>query len=118
MSAPFPTVTTLPRLLQRKAKDMAQRSQCPITENAQGNAVISEYHCVFSGSTISRKETTTYLSDSEVHFDSRTTITPPLGGVAQSNIVSDQKFVGPCPSDLQPGDMKSEDGKIHHLWHH
>ena len=103
---------------QQLAKDTAQRSQCPITLNSQGNTATSDYHCVFSGSTISRRETTTYVSDSEVHFESRTTIAPPLGGVAQRNIVTDQKFVGPCPSDLQPGDMKSEDGKVHHLWHH
>jgi hypothetical protein len=33
-------------------------------------------------------------------------------------MIQDQKYIGSCPADMQPGDRKSEDGTILHLWKH
>ena len=97
---------------------MARMSMCTVTDSTHGNVYQSNQLCTVLGVAIDRKETTTYLGDSSIHFESHATLKPAKNGVSERTIVTDQKYAGACPADLQPGDMKSADGKVHHLWRH
>jgi len=104
---------------QQLIKDlMGRMSKCIITDSDHGNVYESNQLCQFAGTTIDRKETTTYLGDASIHFESHATLKPALAGVTERTIVTEQKYSGACPAELQPGDMTSGDGKIHHLWRH
>jgi hypothetical protein len=97
---------------------MARTSTCTVTDSVHGDVYQSNQLCSVLGTTIDRKETTTYLGDSSIHFESHATLKPAMNGVSERTIITDQKYAGVCPAELQPGDMTSADGKIHHLWRH
>jgi hypothetical protein len=103
---------------QALVKELMSRTTCTVTESEKGNAYQSNQVCHVAGTTIDRKETTTYLGDAAIHFESHATLTPAMAGVTERTLVADEKYLGACPAQLQPGDMTSADGKIHHLWRH
>ena len=99
-------------------RGLLSRTSCKVTESVNGNVYRSNQLCQIAGVTIDRKETTTYLGDTALHFESHATLTPAMAGVTERTIIADEKYIGACPAQLQPGDMTSADGKIHHLWRH
>jgi len=103
---------------QMLIKDLMGRTKCAVADSVHGNIHESDQLCTLAGVTIDRRETTTYLSDSSIHFESHATLKPALAGVTERTIVMDEKYAGACPAELKPGDMTSTDGKIHHLWSH
>jgi hypothetical protein len=77
-----------------------------------------EAHCVQGGTTIDSKATSTFQGVTQVHSVTVASYSPPLAGVAAVTMDTVQKFQGPCPSGMQPGDMTRADGSIRHLWKH
>jgi hypothetical protein len=45
-----------------------------------------------------------YKTDIQSHFD------PPMMGHADSSMTQEAKWTGPCPADMQPGDMVGPNG--------
>ncbi len=43
-------------------------------------------------------------------------MTPPMMGISETTMIQDQKFVGACPANLAPGDMKMGNGMVMHFW--
>lgn len=89
-----------------------------VTQNFQGGKYSVESHCVVSGTAIDTKGTSTYQGDTAAHSESHTNYSPAFGGVSDSTMIMDQKYIGSCPAGAQPGDMTSEDGHVTHLWKH
>ena len=45
-----------------------------------------------------------YKTDTQTHFD------PPMMGRSDSSMAQEAKWAGPCPADMQPGDMIGPNG--------
>jgi hypothetical protein len=101
-------------------KDMAAKMPgCKkLSESVRGHIHTRALRCTVGNTVIDTRETTTFQGDSAVHSETHVTYTPPLYGVSESTMIMDQKYLGSCPADLQPGDMKSIDGKIVNTWKH
>jgi hypothetical protein len=87
-------------------------------ENVSGHTLTTTLRCTVANSVIDTKETATFQGDTAVHSETHATYTPPLYGVSDSTVITDQKYLGSCPADMQPGDMKSADGRIINTWKH
>ena len=77
-----------------------------------------ELHCVVAGTVIDTKSTGTIAGDTAAHTEIHTTFSPAFGGVTESTMIQDQKYVGSCPAGAQPGDMTNADGTVIHLGKH
>ncbi len=101
-------------------KDMAAKMPgCKkLNESVRGHTHTSALRCTVGNTVIDTRETTTFQADTAVHSETHATYTPPLYGVSESTMIMDQKYLGNCPADLQPGDMKSIDGRIVNTWKH
>jgi hypothetical protein len=64
------------------------------------------------------KGTSSFQGDTSTHSEARTTYAPAFGGVTDSTMTIDQKYLGSCPAGVQPGDLTAADGKVNHLWKH
>ena len=71
-----------------------------------------------SGGYVDSKGTVTYTGDTSAHPETRAAGTPALGGVSETTMIMDQKYVGSCPAGAQPGDLTNADGRVTHLWKH
>jgi hypothetical protein len=87
-------------------------------ENVSGHTITTTLRCTVANSVIQTKETATFQGNIAVHSETHATYTPPLYGVSESTMITDQKYLGSCPEDMQPGDMKSSDGKVVNSWKH
>ena len=87
-------------------------------ENWSGHILTTTLRCTVANSVIDTKETATFQGNTAVHSETHAIYSPPLYGVSESTMISDQKYLGSCPADMQPGDMKSADGKIVNTWKH
>lgn len=100
----------------RQQAEIQQKQSCKIVNrSSSGNTFTEETECTVQGSTIKGKTVTTFSGDSSVHSETHSANTPALYGVADSTIIIDQKYVGPCPAGMEPGDYMSSDGKITHV---
>jgi Protein of unknown function (DUF3617) len=101
-------------------KDLAARMPgCKkLSENSSGHIRTSALQCTVGNTVIDTKETTTFQHDTAIHSETHATYTPPLYGVSDSTMIMDQKYLGSCPAEMQPGDMKGADGKIVNTWKH
>jgi len=94
------------------------KKSCRTTHEASsGGTTASEVECTMAGTTVRTKSTLT-VADHTTHSETHTTYTPPMGNVAGSDMVMDQKYVGACPAGVVPGDSVSPDGKKTNLWRH
>jgi hypothetical protein len=89
-----------------------------LSESVIGHIHTSALRCTVGNTVIDTRETTTFQGDTAVHSETHVTYTPPLYGVSASTMIMDQKYLGSCPADLQPGDMKGAEGKIVNTWKH
>ena len=90
----------------------------PMSSSVQGSKYSSAMHCVVAGTVIESQGSATYQGDMSAHSESHSTYSPAMGGVSETTMISDQKYVGSCPAGVQPGDMISADGRTTHLWKH
>jgi hypothetical protein len=84
----------------------------------QGSIHSVDSHCIVAGTAVDSKGTVTYTGDTSAHSENRATYTPALGGVSETTMIMDQKYVGSCPAGAQPGDLTNADGRVTHLWRH
>ncbi len=87
-------------------------------EQVSGHTLTTALRCTVANTVIDTKETATFQGDTAVHSETHATYTPPLYGVSESTMIVDQKYLGSCPADMQPGDMKNAAGKIVNSWKH
>jgi hypothetical protein len=88
------------------------------SESTSGHIISTTLRCTVENTVIDTKETATFQGNTAVHSETHATYTPPLYGVSESTMIMDQKYLGDCPADMQPGDMKSADGRIVNSWKH
>ncbi len=87
-------------------------------EHVSGHTITTALRCTVANTVIDTNETATFQGDTAVHSETHATYTPPLYGVSESTMIMDQKYLGSCPAEMQPGDMKGADGKIVNSWKH
>jgi hypothetical protein len=100
---------------QSLAKDL---KGCLVTESFQGGKYSSKSHCVIGGTVLQSVGTVTYQGDTAAHSESHATYTPAMGGINETTMIVDQKYLGNCPAGVQPGDLTNADGTVAHLWKH
>ena len=88
-----------------------------VRESFQGGKYSLEMHCVIGSTVIDSKGTTTFQGDTAAHAESHATYTPAMGGVSETSMIMDQKYVGSCPAGAQPGDITYANGRVTH-WKH
>jgi hypothetical protein len=92
---------------------------CAIIKESLAAGVYSiQMHCVAAGTTIDSSATVTSVSDTVSHSETHATYNPALGGISETALVQDQKYLGSCPAGTHPGDMTQSDGTLVHLWDH
>jgi hypothetical protein len=89
-----------------------------LKEDWPGSIYSVESHCIVAGTAVDSKGTVTYTGDTSAHSETRAMYTPALGGVSETTMIMDQKYVGSCPAGAQPGDLTNADGRVTHLWKH
>jgi hypothetical protein len=77
-----------------------------------GGRFASASSCNVGGRVIVSKGTYTYESATSTRSESHATYTPPFNGKSEETVVQDQRFVGPCPAGVNPGDRIMADGKL------
>jgi len=55
--------------------------------------------------------TTVFTGDSAYHSDSKIHYAPPVMGRSDVTAAADAKWTGPCPADMQPGDLIFPNGR-------
>lgn len=97
---------------QAKARNMPG---CKVlNENLSGHTYTVEMECKIAGSVIHSKGVTTRTADDTTRSETHATYAPALNGVSESTMIMDQKYLGSCPSGMQPGDIIRPDGTILH----
>ncbi len=99
----------------QRSREKSMKGCSMLSESLTDNKYTSEFRCAAGATTIESKGSTTYQGNSASHADAHVTYTPALGGVTESLIVTDQKFVGSCPDGTQPGDRTNPDGTVIHM---
>ncbi|MGD0135815.1 MAG: DUF3617 family protein [Bryobacteraceae bacterium] len=89
-----------------------------VSQSSQGGKYSSKTRCVVAGTTIESEGTSTFLSDTSTHSESHATYSPAMGGISETTMIVDQKYLGSCPAGVQPGDMTNANGTVTHLWKH
>jgi hypothetical protein len=88
-----------------------------VSESFQGGKYSVEMHCVIGKTVVDSKGTTIFQGDTATHSETHATYTPPMGGISETTMIMDQKYVGACPAGAQPGDITHPDGSVTH-WRH
>jgi Protein of unknown function (DUF3617) len=91
---------------------------CTLNQSFQGGKYSSKGHCAIGGTVVESEGTVTYHGDTSAHSETHATYTPAMGGISETTMIVDQKYVGNCPAGAQPGDMTTADGRVTHLWKH
>lgn len=100
----------------RQQSEKQQKQICKIyTETSSGNIFTVESECTAQGSVLKGKTVTTFSGDTSIHAETHATYNPALFGTAEMTMIQDQKYVGPCPAGMEPGDLMDASGKITHV---
>jgi hypothetical protein len=78
------------------------------SETLQGNEYSMRFQCTVQGSVINSASTVTF-TDNSAHSEVHASYTPALQGVTEMTMKQDQKYLGPCPAGMKPGDIKPTD---------
>ncbi len=89
-----------------------------VSENLQGGKYSTELRCVVAGTVIDSKGTTTFQGDTSFHSETHATYAPAMGGISETTMIMDQRYLGGCPAGLQPGDRANADGTVIHRGKH
>ena len=97
------------------AKQM--KTKCKVIQDSSASGkIVSETECTIGSTTLHTKGTSTVTGGTSSHSETVSTYTPPLGGISETTMIMDQKYVGACPAGTGPGDSISADGHVTHLW--
>ena len=83
--------------------------------SGSGSTRVFDTVCHISGSTQNSHSVMTFPDSSTYHVDVTSTYAPPLYGKSSGHMTQDAKWVGPCPADMQPGDMMMNGMKMNIL---
>ena len=86
--------------------------------NYAGNEYSIEMKCTVGTTVIDSKGTTTFDGDTSTHSETHATYTPAMAGISDMTLIQDQKYIGACPTGMQPGDETQANGTVLHLWKH
>ena len=102
---------------EAEAKAMMGKNCSKWDQNYADGKLTSDMVCKIGGSVVESKGVVVFQGDTAAHTESHTTYTPPLYGQSETSETQDQKWLGPCPAGMQPGDHKDKDGTIRHRTH-
>jgi hypothetical protein len=92
----------------------SQYCQKRVERNADGS-ISTKGTCELDNTDSTSETVDTFIGDTAWHSEVHSTYTPPFYGVSEDRYSQDEKWLGPCPPDMKPGDMKFTDGTIRHL---
>ncbi len=96
-----------------------RESNCKtISKTTANNVTTTETACTIGTTVIRNKGTLTMTGDTAARTEGTATYTPPVAGKTGMTLVSEQKYIGPCPAGMQPGDALDVDGKKTSHWKH
>ena len=75
-----------------------------------GSTVTVNSTCKMGNSQTTTHSVTKFTGDSAYHTEAVTKINPPINGRGESTVMQDAKWTGPCPADMQPGDVLMGNG--------
>lgn len=76
------------------------------TMRRDGNRVLGEAECTMGKTVVKSQSVTTFTSDTAFRAENRATFTPPMAGMNESLTTQEGRYVGACPADMKPGDIK------------
>jgi hypothetical protein len=89
----------------------ASQGACSKNEiHRSGSTVTADAVCKFGDSQMTTQAVTKFTGDTAYHTDIHTKFDPPMMGRSESVMAQDAKWAGPCPPDLQPGDVVMANG--------
>jgi hypothetical protein len=89
------------------------RSKCDVRFAGASGTVDSV--CKLGTRTQTARSTITFTGDNAYHTETRAHFDPPLGNTADRTTISGAKWLGPCPANMQPGDIITATGIRMHL---
>jgi hypothetical protein len=79
-----------------------------------GNSVTHDSICRIGSSEVTSHTVITFIDDTAYKSEMTFHYNPPMyGGLTDANSTQDAKWLGPCGSDMQPGDMIIQGQKMH-----
>ena len=75
-----------------------------------GSTVTISSVCRMGATQATTHVVTNFSGDSAYHSDITTKFDPPVAGHAQQAMAQDARWSGPCPADMQPGDVVMGNG--------
>jgi hypothetical protein len=114
--APSPaTKMCIDAATQKEMMDMgmgAAKSMCAKNDiRRDGNKVYGSSECKIGDSTMKAQSTTVFSGDTSYKIDADASYDPPFMGKSSSKTHIDAKWTGPCPPDMQPGDVMLPGGQ-------
>jgi Protein of unknown function (DUF3617) len=76
-----------------------------------GSKIYGTAECKIGESKMQSKSVMTFAGDSAYHTEISANYDPPFMGKTTTSTTVDGKWTGPCPADMQPGDVLLPDGK-------
>lgn len=84
----------------------AAKSMCTRSETRRdGNRIYGSAECKIGESTMKSNSVTTFSGDNAYRTEVKAAYDPPFMGKTTSATVLEAKWTGPCPADMQPGDL-------------
>src|SRR6516164_8873420 len=75
-----------------------------------GSSVTVNTVCKMGQSQMTSQAVTKFTGDTAYHTDANTKFDPPRAGRDTSVVTQDAKWTGPCPADMEPGDVLMGNG--------
>jgi hypothetical protein len=107
-----PTETTTSMCRNRaydaqRAEEAKGKATCkaPITSTQGANTRITETECTMGAVTTKIRQTVTVIDDNTVHTITQTSNSPANATVRDMIATFDMKYLGPCPTGMEPGDV-------------
>lgn len=84
---------------------MSKKACSKADVHSDGKTITAESVCAFGSTQTTSHARTVFAGDTAFHSDISTHYDPPIGGKSEVTTKQDGKWTGPCPADMQPGDM-------------
>lgn len=84
-----------------------------IKEELAGGNYTAQIRCVIGNVTLNENASSTFR-DTSTHTETHVRYTPAFYGKTEETEIVDFKYLGSCPANMKPGDMKLPDGSIRH----
>ena len=97
-------------LMDNVAGGMTRQACSKNDVHAEGATVVVDSVCMIDKSKVTGRSVITANGDTMLHMQIHTHFDPPLYGSADVDSMSDSKWLGACPADMQPGDMMTPAG--------